>query len=771
LASLEYVIADFSGGINPSTQNDKLHDNEALLAINARLDELGGIQSCPGSTLQQGSLTDGTNSNVHSLAIDASLGAIAGVGTDLYTGPTLSKLSDALAGKNTAQSKMSSSAAAESRIYFDINGVGYAFDPTLSVPVTVDWASPAAGAATTTQKTAGTGGTQTLAGGQAWSNAGNITGTSGFATVAFPSASGYSQYLKGTGFGFALSTNTLQGITVTATAKLSGMESIGYVSILATLLRNGVPVGLTQTATIFQNTPLQLSWGNSQFLWGSGLTAADLNSSTFGVIFTAQLSANANLIPVTLSIQNVQVTASQVGVGLVAGTAGSGTNLAGTYTYAVTFVAADGAESDVSGPSLPVSLGGAAGTLTSVGTGDARTTARNVYRAGGSLNSFYLIGQIADNVSTTYYDNRSDIDVLTQGTLLPGAVAGTSPNTRLGNTSVRFPCWHLERLFWANVNQPNQIIWSSVDGGPFAYPAVNELPVGDSKPCVGLVSKFGCLFIFKTDSIWVLSGTDESNFSLTRTESSVGTDQPFTIAPISNGILFCNSQGPFVFNGAVSAKFTTKLDLLFRNEPRSNLNAIETQNKSVTANYCAAANADFYYFACASRGSTSNNLLFAINLTNLTITTRSLKVLSLTVDNTSGAVYAGLANGQIVQIDDYTSQIDSQGALPWSFQTKYTDCGSRGSNLAIWSFEFYGNTGGMSVTPTIYFDGGNSKETLAPFSTTSNQRIQRRFSNSNSRKAQTVSIRLDSNVTNAQIDMTHIKIFYEVLPGQARVGQ
>ena len=97
--------------------------------------------------------------------------------------------------------------------------------------------------------------------------------------------------------------------------------------------------------------------------------------------------------------------------------------------------------------------------------------------------------------------------------------------------------------------------------------------------------------------------------------------------------------------------------------------------------------------------------------------------------------------------------------------------GNRGSNLVIWSFEFYGNTNGLSVTPTISYDNGNTSETLTPFSTTSYRRVQRQFSNGTSRKAKNISIQLTSSVTGAQIDLEHIKVYYEVLPGHARVGQ
>lgn len=771
----EYVISNFSGGINPSVQADKLNIEqlgECLQAQNARLDEFGGIQSCPGSTLQNTATYTDTakNSNVHSLFVDSAIGAIAGVGQDAFTGAALGSLTDALNGSNTSQNKMSAGGA-PTRIYFDYNSVGYAFDPSVSAPVTIDWAPPQAGSGASTTGTCGTGGTVMLAGGAAWSTPSGITGTGSFATVVLSTAGPtYSQYLKATGFGFSLTTNTLQGIQVNALAKLSGVESNGYVKILATLLRNGVAVGVTEATTLFQNTAIQLVWGNSTFLWSANLTGADLNGSNFGVIFTAQLSANASLTPVTLSIQDVTVTASQVGTGFVAGTSTAGSNLAGTYTWAITNVANDGAESDLSSPSLGVSCGSVAGTLTSIPAGDARTVARNIYRIGGTMNSFYQVGSIADNVSTTYFDNLTDIAAITAGSIAAGGVAGLSPNSRLGNQPIKYPCYHYDRLFWVTPNAPNQIIWSKPLNG-YAYPAVNFALVGDSKPITGIISKWGCLIIIKTDSIWILSGTDENSFSLARTESIVGTDQPFTITSIANGVIFVNSQGPWVFNGAVSTKLTGKLNLLFRNETRNGVTAIETTNKAVTVNHCATANGDFFYYACAALNAASNNLLFVLNLTTGTITTRSLKVRSLTVDNTSGFVYAGLFNGQIVQLDDYRNLIDSQGSLPWIYQSGYTDLNARGSNLEIWSFEFYGNTNGVAVTPTIYYDGGNTSETLASFITTSNHRVQRKFINGTSRKAQSVSIQLAASVSNAQIDMTHIKIYYDVLPGLARGGK
>ena len=91
--------------------------------------------------------------------------------------------------------------------------------------------------------------------------------------------------------------------------------------------------------------------------------------------------------------------------------------------------------------------------------------------------------------------------------------------------------------------------------------------------------------------------------------------------------------------------------------------------------------------------------------------------------------------------------------------------------------EWWGDTGGNVVTPVISFDSGATSETLDSFSTNGVQRIQRNFKSGNSRKAQSVSVQLTSplSVINSNgtpsIKLTHLKLFYDLLKGQARVGQ
>lgn len=771
----EYILADFSGGINPSQAADKLKDQEALQAQNCRLDDFGNLASAFGSTIQAKGLVDGaSNTNVHTAYIAPLLGVMAAAGQDVFTGVYFGDLPDTLIGQNTAQSKISATTTPQ-RIFFEVNGTPYVIGGVLTAPVTVDWAPPSAISPTPSGPfllaTAGTSTTGTS--NPVWAHSQGLIGTSsGTASCTFtPGASGQSSYVRGNNFAPALGTGSaVQGVQFTAVVDVTSPATIGVVRYEAILEVGGVPVGTPRSVFVNVNAATSTAtFGGVADLWGmtaGSLTVAQVNASNFGVRFFCVNggSKSVNVVCLIRSVQANFYQASGTGITVATGTTGV---LIGTYTYGATFVSDQGEESGISAMSNAGTFASQMAALSSIPLGDARTVSRNLYRIGGALNSRYLIGSISDNVTQTYTDNATDVSVLTEGVILPGDVAGTNPSTRFGNQIAKYPCYHLQRLFWA---ASNNIIWSDVSNN-YSYPAVNELPVGSSAPIVGLVSKWNCLIIIKSDSIWILSGTDESNFTLTESESEVGCNQPFTIYPMANGIILSNNAGLWVFNGVTSVKLTPKLDLLLRGQARNNIPAIETVNSAVYGNHCGVATATDYWFSCAAAGSTSNNLLFVISLLNGSIVTRSLDLLSLTTDQSTGYVYGGLANGQIIRMDDFSAITDSQGPFTFTYQTKYTDCNARGSNLAIWGIEVYGNLNGQSLTPTIYYDQGVSSEVLAPITNSSLSRMQRSFEGATSRKAQTVSVRLDGNLTGGPVEISHIKLIYDVREGRSRTGQ
>ena len=791
----ERIYADFSGGMNAGVAVDKLQDNELLLAENIRLDEDGNASIAGGSTkLNTSAYTDGTSSspmNVHSIYFNPSIGAVAGVGQDVFTGLTLGSLTDSVKAVNTSQQKMSF-ASSPGRVYMDVGGVGYVIGGAITTPVTVDWAPPstinpvASGPFNVSSSGTATGGPTS----PNWSNPQGVIGTaSGSASVTFVNTSaGQSGYVRAINPNPALGTSSaIQGVQVTATLNAASSASLGHVVFTAILEINGVMVGTNRSVFVNVNGPTVTgTFGGVADLFGNlSITPAQANASNFGVRFFC-VNGGSKSVPVSGSVQNVQISFYQsTGTAMVTGTGGAGV-LTGTYTYAATFVSDAGEESGPSNASNTVVVASQQVALSSIPIGDSRTVARNLYRVGNTLTARYLIGTISDNVSTTFADNSSDIAVLSEGVILPGDTPGDSPNTRLGSTPVRYPVYHYDRVFWVNqtAGLQNQILWSKpLDG--FAYPSVNFANVGDSKPISGLVSIFGMLFIIKTDSIWQLTGTDENSFVLSKTLSSVGTDQPFTIFPVASQIIFANSRGLWAFNGYTSTLLTNKLDLWYKQEDRTNVSLfgvngfhpIEVVNTSVTANFSGVATPTEYYMTYAEAGQAANNAILILNLLTGQITKRSKHARSLTVDPLTGYVYSGDNLGFIQYIDDWTASNDAvMGPVNMDLQTKYFDLNSRGSNLSIWALEFFINTGGNSVTPSVYYDKGASSETLGAFSTTGLQRVVRPLASANSRKAQDISIRLNASCNSVNsnnsptIVLDHIKVLYDVRSGRARTG-
>lgn len=790
----ETVFFDFTGGMNALGGVDKLDPKECLLAENVRLDETGSILSAGAFTHQNTSSYNSSQlqRNVHSLYWNPSFGAVAGIGKDVFIGLALGTMSNTLMVANRQQQKMSF-ASAPDRVYFDVGSVGYWTDQTELLQV--DWEPPNAVGATITGPTK----VGTYSEGDSWTNPGGIVGTTGTATYTgvSPFASDELLALMSTN-SFAVSTDAITGITVNFFGQQTAIPATGFTTAWqVTLLKDGIPTGEVQFARPTESPQIGVfqtyEAGGPSNTWGATLSPDDINSGTFG--FEVQLF-NGDSPGYTNSLfyaydGEITIYQAKTGAGTVAGT-GAGNGLTGTYTWKVAFVAANGEESEASEDTVPVVLTDQAGTLTAIPLGDDRTIARNIYRIGGSLSSHYLVGAtiqsaytIADNTSTTYSDTTPDIDVLAAGIILAGDIPGDYPNTRLGSTLVRFPAYHYDRTFWVNQDQPNQIIWSKPLNG-FAYPVVNFINVGDSKPISRIVSIFGELIIIKTDSIWRLTGTDESSFNLVQTPSNVGTDMPFTVFAMPDKIIFANRWGLWVFNGYTSVPLTNKLDLWFKQLDRTNAQLFgvngfhppEIASLTVPANFEAVGNSEKYVLSYAEAGETLNNAILEFDLKHVNITKRTTggNPLSLAIDPVTGYVYMGDSLGFISLIDDWNGATQGDNAANFDFQHGYQDV-ERGSNKAIYALEFFLNTNGQSLTPYIYFDNGEAAETLAALSATTLQRIVRRVTATQSRKMQNFSWRLNGSLSTVnsngtpQIEIVHVKALYDVRTGRARTGQ
>ncbi len=786
----EAIIADFSGGMNASAGMDKLAENECLLAENVRFDEQGNVIITGANTLQN---TASLAGSVHSVFFDPLLGAISGAGTAVYTGKDFTSLSLSTA-TNQNSSKMSFGSG-PNRVYMDLMGTGYFIDNSITDLMTVDWTPPqtntSGGATVTGPKIAGTGistGTQSAT----WVNPNNITSTSTTNVATIFMGAPYllqSQYLRASTFAFAIGAAAVQGIVVNVTAKTG--TALTTATVYATLLKNGVPIGDTRSGVV-PNSFTTLTFGGATDLWGATWLPGDINSASFGVQIQIVLPSNEQAVTVSVYQAKITVYQSDATLGFGAGTGAAGT-LTGTYTWKVAFTAANGEEGQASNASTGVALSAQQGTVTAIPTGDARTTGRNIYRKGGQLSSYYLVGSIGDNISTTYSDNMTDLAALTQGIILAGDTVGDEPNTRLGNQAVKYPTYHYDRVFWAS---GSTLIWSKPLNG-FAYPADFSTPVGDGKDITGIFSMGGQLFILKPDSIWQFTGTDENSFQLSKTLSPVGTNWPFT-AVLSGGassgfyftgrILFANSRGIWAFNGYTSNKITPKLDAWFRQNDHTGISVFgatgfhvpEIVSSAVTMLNCAAANPLFYYLAYAESGQMAPNAMLALDLERGAISKRSFAAQSLVADPVEGYIYGGNATGNILKLDDWGAANNGLGvAVNVDFQDHYRDLGLRGSRFSLEGLEFLLTTTGETLLATIYFDEGQANETLGAISTPthSTAKVYRKVQSAASRFCRNFSIRLNyqgklvnsSNIPNIQL--IHIKAYFDPRGARARTGE
>jgi hypothetical protein len=137
---------------------------------------------------------------------------------------------------------------------------------------------------------AGTGGTSGGCNGSTtfcWTSPGNITANDGVKAQAALGASGASNELQGTNFGFAIPAgSTINGITVEIWKQaISGPGNPTDVDV--TILKGGVATGTNLGHTGAGNGWLSAggidTYGGGANLWGASWTPADINATNFGV--------------------------------------------------------------------------------------------------------------------------------------------------------------------------------------------------------------------------------------------------------------------------------------------------------------------------------------------------------------------------------------------------------------------------------------------------------------------------------------------------------
>jgi len=138
--------------------------------------------------------------------------------------------------------------------------------------------------------------------------------------------------------------------------------------------------------------------------------------------------------------------------------AGGGTGLTGTYKACVTFVTAEGQESNPSPVSSPVTLNNQNILWSNIPVGGARIVKRNLYRTKAGGADFYHVTAISDNVTATYTDSIADTALVT---------LMDNNNNIPGNAIIVHA--HKNYIFYVSADDPKKLFFSKV-ATPESYP-------------------------------------------------------------------------------------------------------------------------------------------------------------------------------------------------------------------------------------------------------------------------------------------------------------
>lgn len=270
--------------------------------------------------------------------------------------------------------------------------------------------------------------------------------------------------------------------------------------------------------------------GGAVYDWLSGVPPFLLANSTAKLTSASPASfawvANAVYAGDGLK-QNVRVTAARVDqamtsvplTGVTLADGGAGTLPAGTYQYRVTFLSADGFDSEPSAAASVTIGANRRVTVSNIPLAPAGEDAsgRRIYRTGAGTTTFHRLTTISDNTTTTYTDNTADV--------------ASNPALVTGNT--RFPpcallIEHHHRLIGADCRTADgnrRTVYISNFGAPYYAPLSPDLEEPSQGTQIelsgrvagivtGLASHGDKVWVFTATNLYVLGGEQPLDFSL-----------------------------------------------------------------------------------------------------------------------------------------------------------------------------------------------------------------------------------------------------------------
>lgn len=139
--------------------------------------------------------------------------------------------------------------------------------------------------------------------------------------------------------------------------------------------------------------------------------------------------------------------------------AGAGTGLTGKYKGAVTFVTAEGYESNPSPYSAEINITNQNIQWGNIPIGGARVVKRNLYRTKAGGTDYYFVAALNDNVTASYTDSTADSALVTL----------METNNNIPGSAVIVHA-HKNYIFYVSADDPKKLFFSKI-ASPESYPS------------------------------------------------------------------------------------------------------------------------------------------------------------------------------------------------------------------------------------------------------------------------------------------------------------
>jgi hypothetical protein len=188
--------------------------------------------------------------------------------------------------------------------------------------------------------------------------------------------------------------------------------------------------------------------------------------------------------------------------------------------------------------------------------------ASTLYKGNDGAGTFSSVGALTSANDATFLTWK-DICFIANGTVFKtyngttmADVAGTPP---IG----KYIVFHKSRIYVAgNTSSPNRLYFSDVDSYTSWTPGSNYVDIrsDDGDEITAISPLDGGLMIYKHNSIWMLAGTDSTNFFLTPVIDGIGCYANRSLVSYGGSHYFLHRTGVYIYNGGKVHKISDKVE-------------------------------------------------------------------------------------------------------------------------------------------------------------------------------------------------------------------